>query len=279
MKGAQIARFSDKDILFLLETVDSSLMSKVDIIKNDPAIVEGMMEYEAGKLVRRIMLESEEKIMASVTPQFLFEVLLRNTRKELESRAYTIERTATQKIPVFDIKDVIRFLSDNTILKYMADMLSSFTRIESFALPIRVKRGVWRKIRFNDMDFNSLEKLCQVVPEEHRFSFYKRIADLCLFVVGIFPEYVTVDYDYAVSGGVKPRLFGNLRRSAEEYEEKGRRFYRLASEHRDAAILDLVEPLQQLHQCFNLAKKPLNYVSERYLRLRKQRLFPSSWSS
>lgn len=279
MKAARTVRFSEKDIIFLLETGAPSLLSKIDTIKNDPDIIEGIMEHEASRLVQRIMAESEETVLASLTPRFLFEILLRHTRRELESRAYTIERTASQKIPVFDTKEVIGFLSDNTVLKYLADMLSSFTRVESFILPIRVRKGVWRKFRFSDMDFNSLQKLCQVLPEEHRFGFYKRIADLCLFVVGIFPEYVTFDYSYAASGQMRPRLLGRFRWSAEEYEEEGRRFYRLASEHRDAVVLDLVKPLQQLHQRFNLAKKPLNYVSEHYLRLRKQRLFPSWWSN
>ncbi len=126
----------------------------------------------------------------------------------MESQAYTVERTATPKIPVFDTPEVVRFLSDKAALKYLADMHSSFTRIESFTLLVRVRRGAWRKIRFNDMDIDSLLRFCQAIDKECRFGFYKRIADLCLFILGMFPKYVTLDYCYSSSGEARLRLFG-----------------------------------------------------------------------
>jgi len=275
MRGALTAEFSEGDILFLVETVDPNLLSKIDTIKDAPDIIEGMMEHEARRLFQRIMLMSEETITTTISPRFLFEILLRTARRDLESQAYTVERTATQRIPVFDTPEVTRFLSNKMVLKYLADMLSSFTRIESFTIPVRVRKGVWRKIRFNDMDIDSLLRFCQTVDEEHRFGFYKRIADLCLFILGIFPEYVTMDYRYPSSGDPRPRLFGRLRQSAEDYEEEGRRFYKLAGEHRDATLLGLAEVLQQLHDKFNLAKKPLNYISDHFLQFRKGKLFPA----
>ena len=276
MADIPASEFSESDILFLTETVDPALLSKIDTIKNDPDIIEGMMEQEAGRLFQRIMLIDDETITAKITPRFLFEVLLRTARRELENQAYTVERTVSQKIPIFDSPEVVRFLSNKAVLKYLADMLTSFTRIESFTLPIRVRRGIWRKIRFNDMDIDSLLRFCQATDEEHRFGFYKRIADLCLFILGMFPEYVITDFRYPSSGKTRPKLFGRLRRSAEDYEEEGRRFYKLAGEHRDAAVLDLAEVLNQLHEKFYLAKKPLNFISEHLLQFRKEKLFPSS---
>lgn len=266
--------YSDKDIVFLVESVDPSLLGKIDTIRNDPDIIDRMIEHEALRLFKRIMYTGEETIMARITPRFLFEVLLRTARIDMENQVYTIERSATQKIPIFDTREVVDFLSNNTVIKYLSDMLSSFTRIESFTYPVRVRKGIWRRIRYNDMDIDSLLRLCQVSDEEHKFRFYKRIADLCLFILGMFPEHVTIDLDYRLSGESRPRLFSRLRRSAEDYEEEGRRFYRLAGEHRDAAVLDLTEVLFQLHQQFNLAKKPLNYISEYYLQFRKVNLFP-----
>ena len=124
------------------------------------------------------------------------------------------------------------------------------------------------------MDIDSLVRFCQTVDKEHRFGLYKRIADLCLFILGMFPEYVTMDYRYPSSGEASPRLFGRLRRSAEDYEEEGKRFYKLAGEHRDATLLDIAGVLQQLGDKFNLAKKPLNYISEHFLQFRKGKLFP-----
>ncbi len=279
MRETQQIQFSDSDILFLLQTVEPRLAKRIDIVKNDPSLIDGMLEHEVQKLFERIMLMSEETITATITPRFLFEVLLRAARRELKKQAYTVERTATQKIPVFDTADVVRFLSNNAILKYLADMLSSFTKIESFTLPVRVRKGVWHKIRYNDMDIDSLVRFCAAVDEEHRFSLYKRIADLCLFILGIFPEYVTMDYRYPSSDKLRRRLFGQLRHSVEDYEEEGRRFYKLAGEHRNASVLDLADIFQQLHEKFNLAKKPLNFISEHYLQFRRERLFPFTSSN
>ena len=275
MTGVLVTGFSESDILFLIETVDPALISKIDTIKDDPDIIERMMEHEACRIFKRIMLMNEETITTAITPRFLFEVLLRTAHRDLENQAYTIERTATQKIPIFDSSEVLRFLSTKEVLKYLSDMLTSFTRIESFTLPVRVRKGVWRKIRFNDMDIDSLLRFCQAIDEEHRFSFYKRIADLCLLILGIFPEYVTMCYRYPSSGEARPRLFGRLRRSAEDYEEEGKRFYKLAGEHKDATVLNLAEVLHKFHEKFCLAKKPLNFISEHFLQFRKEKLFPS----
>ena len=274
MTGTLLTQFSDSDILFMVETIDPRLVTSIDAIKGDPAIVEGIMDQEADKLFQRIMLMGEEDAIAPITPRFLFEVLLRKTLLELETRAYTVERTAGQEIPVFDSGEVTRFLSDKANLKYLADMLTSFTRVESFTSRVRVRKGLWRKIRFSDMDFDSLIRLCENADEEQRFSFYKRIADLCLFVLGMFPEHAGSDFLHSPNGEKRPRYFRKRRKSAEDYEEEGRRFYKLAGEHRDAGVLELTGVLWQLHDKFNLAKKPLNYISGNLLLFRKQKLFP-----
>ena len=275
MVRALSAEFSDNDVSFLVETVAPRLMTKIDTIKGDATIIEGMLDQEAGKLFQRIMLMGEEGIVARITPRFLFEVLLRRALTELESQSYTMERTASEKIPVLDSGEVVRVFRDKATLKYLADMLSSFTRIESFTLPVRIRKGIWRKIRFNNMDIDSLVRLCETTDEEHRFSFYKRIADLCLFILGMFPEYVTSDFHYSSSGELRSQLLRRARRSAEDYEEEGRRFYKLAGEHENARVLELAEVFWQLHEKSHLAKKPLNYLSEHFLQFRKRRLFPS----
>ena len=266
---------SQKDILFLVETVDPTLLNKIDTIKGDPAIIEGMMDHEAHRIFERIMLMAEETIMATVSPRLIFEVLLRITYSELNGKAYTVERTSTQKIPVFDTSEVIHFLDNKPILRYLADMLTSFTRSNSFTRRVRIREGIWRKIKFSDMNIDSLLMLCQSRDEEHRFSLYKRIADLCLFILGIFPEYVTIDYRYPSSSVMNPRSFSRFKRSMEDYEEEGRLFYKLAGEHREAKLLNLAEVFHLLHNNFNLAKKPLNFISQHFIKFKNRGIFPS----
>jgi len=199
---------------------------------------------------------------------------------------------------VMDAKQVV-FLVPTTILAYqhytnllkrvekfpiVVEMLSRFrTTSQQRKIVKRLKEGKidiivgTHRLLSGDIGFKELGLL--IIDEEHRFGFYKRIADLCLFILGMFPEYVTMDYRRPSSGETRPKLFGRLRRSAEDYEEEGRRFYKLAGEHRDAAILDLTEVMSQLHEKFNLAKKPLNYISEHFLQFRRGKLFPSMYTN
>jgi len=50
-----------------------------------------MLNHEAHKLFRRIMLMGEEGIPAKITPTFLFEIILRLALRELVTQSYTAE--------------------------------------------------------------------------------------------------------------------------------------------------------------------------------------------
>ena len=152
-------------------------------------------------------------------------------------------------------------------------MLASFTRIHSYTLPIRVRKGIRRRVRYNDMDIDSLMRFGAVADEEHRFGFYKRIADVCLFVTGIFQDYIFYDYRYPMSGDMRPLVMGRLRRSLEEYEETGRQFYVLAQRHSMAEILSLSHIFEVLGERFTTARKPLNFISTHYLHSLRQQVF------
>jgi hypothetical protein len=265
--------FSRRDIEFLIEAADHRLLDRIDIVGGDPAFIENMLEKGAQDLVQRIMFMRPDTVMATITPRFLFEVILRSARKELTTRNYTIERTGSEKIPVFDANQAVEFIKDDAVLKYLASMLTSFTRIRSFVWPVRVRKGVWRRVRFNDMDMDSLLRFCQLADEEHRYDLYRRIGDLCLFTLGIFPEYTSSRLKRSFSGGESPPLFARRARSAEDYETEGRRFYRLASEHPDSRAAGTQLVLSRLEGNLHLAKKPLNYISEKYLQFQKGGLF------
>jgi len=122
------------------------------------------------------------------------------------------------------------------------------------------------------MDVDSLIRLCEVSDEEHRFGLYKRIGDLSLFILGIFPEYVIRDYNLTAA----PQSFRRWRHSEGDYEELGRRFYRLAGEHQDSQLLDLSGVFHELEEKFTIAKKPLNYISGNFIQINKGKLFPTS---
>ena len=168
---------------------------------------------------------------------------------------------------------MVDLLSRKQIRDYLAGMLASFTRIESFTLPVRVRKGIWRKYRFNDFNVDSLIRYCQAVDEEHRFQFYKRIADVCLFLASMFPEHIQAQYRYPLSRKIRPRVMGQSRRSIEDYEEEGKAFYERAAEHEVARAQNLDGVLSTFSENFTLAEKPLAFMSDHYLWFRKHELF------
>ncbi len=271
-------KLKESDLDFVVNEAASEFKDKEklkQLIKEDPDFRKHLIGNE--KVFNKVI--ANEEIMIKISPALYFEILLRKALKELEKTRHTIERTGSQRVPVFDSKEVVELLAKEAILDYLASLLSSFTRIESFVLPVRVRKGVWRKIRFNDMDIDSLTRFCQAVDEEHRFGFYKRIADVCLFIMGVFPEYVMFDYSYPSAREIRPKIRGTThlqwvpRRSAEEYEEEGRKFYQLAAEHPTAKVVNLEKVFWQLHEKFNLARKPLDFISQQYLHFKKEKMF------
>ena len=102
---------------------------------------------------------------------------------------------------------------------------------------------------------------------------YKRIADVCLFILGIFPEYIEREYFYPLSDKIRPQIPGKSRLSPEKYEEEGRNFYKLASECLISIDEKTSEVLRNLHEHFEMAKKSLNFLAEHYLQYRKYRVF------
>jgi hypothetical protein len=46
-------------------------------------------------------------------------------------------------------------LAEEAVLTYLAEMLSFFTKIESYTITFKGEKGIWNKIRFNDLDIHS----------------------------------------------------------------------------------------------------------------------------
>jgi hypothetical protein len=265
-------RLWEKDLDFLVETASPGVIDKPklkQILREDERFRNTFIDDE--KVFRKLM--DGEEIFLRISPGLFFEILLRRVARDLKEVGYTIEKTGTTKVPVFDTKNVAELLSKEYLLAYLADMLSSFTRIETYAFNLQIGNHIFEKIRFNDLDMFSLMAISETIEDEYRLGFYKRIADICLFILGIFPDYAEYDYRYPFSGQLRPQFRGKVRMGAEDYEKEGRKFYRLAAEHPSARELDLTEVFWTLHEDFPKAKKPLNFIAEHYLRYKRYRFF------
>ncbi len=264
-------RLSDNDLDFVIREAAPGFSDKEklkQLIREDAAFRKALLGDE--RVFHRIMMD--EEIFLKISPALYFEILLRKTFKELQKTSHTLEKVGDERIPVFDSQEVVTFLGREGIMEYLADMLASFTRTESYTIPVRIRKGIWRRIRFSDMDIDVLSRLCESAGEEYRFSFYKRIADVCLFILGIFPEFAQFDYRYPVSREKRPRIKTG-RKGMQEYEEEGRKYYKLAAGHESAKMLELSGIFQLLQENFSVAKKPLNFISQHYFSQKRQQLF------
>ncbi len=210
---------------------------------------------------------SDREVFLRISPALYFEILLRNLRRELAGASHTLEGGGSRKVAVFDAGQVVDLLSRPEVLLYLADMLASFTRVESGSFAWRVRGRAWRRIRFDDTDVDGLVHSLEFAGEEYRFQFYKRIADVCLFLLGVFPESVGVPSRRPPSGEPPRRLAGAGARSPEEYEEEGKKYYGLAAGHPLARNRELSDVFRILHDGFRVARKPLALIAEKYIRL------------
>ena len=123
------------------------------------------------------------------------------------------------------------------------------------------------------MDITSWIRFSEAVDDEFRLGLYKRIADLCLFILGIFPDYAESIYRYPLSGEVRPQIAASAKISPEEYEKKGQQFYKLAAEHQVAVEMDSSDTFWVLHENYQKAKKPLNFIADYYLTAKRHHMF------
>ena len=275
--------FTDGDLDFLVSIVVPGLSNALSVreaIRNDPAYRKAIVSDE------RVFFQviNDKESFLKISPSLYFEVLLRRAQKDLISSSYTIEREGRGNIPVFDTGKVAGFLDTPNMLEYLANMLASFTRIRSFVVPVRVRKGIRRRVRYNDMDVDSLIDFTARVDESERFSYYKRIGDVCLFLTGLFRDSTYSQKSHVGSNfqsGTYPRttFVRKRRRSVEEYESEGRRFYRLAEEHPTASVLELTDVFSVLRDEFSAARKPLAFLAARYLHSRPNKLFDVAYSA
>ena len=139
---------------------------------------------------------SHEETMTVASPRLFFEVLLRRAVGNLRNAPYTVERTGSDRAPVFDTAAVVELTEKPSILHYLATLLASFTKVHSHTERVWVRRGVVRKVRHSDLDVHSMLRLARETDEQERLPVYRRTADLCLFILGMFPDFAATAHRY-----------------------------------------------------------------------------------
>jgi hypothetical protein len=254
MNGALL---TEADLVFLASALapGSDRGRMVRVLREDAEILDGMLADD--RLLCRIMDRPEAPL--AVSPRLFFAVLLNQARRDLASAGYTVEQSNTV---VFDAPRVAGLLEDRPIRDYLVELLAGFVRVHSATVTVRVRKGVWHRLRFNDLDLIGLIRYTSTLEESLRFPWYRRIADLCLFLVGVFPEHAVGDGPRAARAS-----------AAGTVPVQGRSFYRAAARHPVAARDGSAPVLLLLAEQFDLAAKPLAHVTSRYLGPLRDRLF------
>ena len=211
--------------------------------------------------------------LAPVSPRLFFETLLRRAVDELQDARHTFERTGSvsgERVPVFDAAEVAAFAAQPRILHYLAAMLASFTKVHSHTERVWVRRGVVRKVRYSDLDVHSMLRLIQQTEEHERLPLYRRTGDLCLLILGIFPDFAATAQRYPGSGALRAQSSYRRRLSTEEYETVAAEMYGHAARY-DTGEMSSVH--RTLAARIPDARKPLNFMAEHYLGFRRDRLF------
>ncbi len=279
--------FSDEDLDFVVGTVVRKRTDHEhirELLRDKPDLVDIMLDDD--RLADRVL--NEEDVFVKITPYLLFSVLLRHAYRTMSRQPYTYEIIGrNERVPIFDAPKVNNLLRNAALRDYLAELLSSFTRAESRTVTVRSGGKTYQRC-ISSLDLATLSELAESVEEPYRFPIYKRMGDLALFLAGIFPEYVASGRALLTSrgrvsagvgsaaagaaaavgasgGGVVSESGPVLNNSA--VEEEGKKFYELAANHYGAHIAELEDILRTLAENFTLAKKPLNLLAERYIRL------------
>jgi hypothetical protein len=254
--------FTDEDFLFLIKVLMPDVDDKqrmIRVLREDEEILEGML---ADEKLHRYLLDDPLSVLR-VSPALFFAILLVRVKFDLQGQSYTFERNRGFTMALFDTPQILQLLEKKELLAYLTNMLVSFVRINSVSTAVRVRRGVWRRVRFSDFDIDNLLQYASAIDESFRFPVYKRIADICLFTLGIFQpaeggENIPFPFQQAKS-------LLRAKRSRDEYTARGVSFYWLASRHKEAQVRKQSGVLSTLAEKFTLAAKPLSMMSSRYL--------------
>lgn len=128
-------------------------------------------------------------VSTGVSPFLVFATAVHRTAVALETATFVEERWAPRvRIPVFDTAALRDLLSDPARRYFLIELLTSYTRVSSGVTWTRTARG-WRRRRFSELDPARLAGMLEVVDASERPGVYRRLGDLALFLLGVFPDH------------------------------------------------------------------------------------------
>jgi hypothetical protein len=237
--------------------------------------------FESPALEAAVFGPEESGAGVYVSPFLAFAVAVHRTAAALEQATFVEERMgARRRIPVFDVAALRAIVRDPLRRYFFVELLASYTRVSSGVTWRRTPLG-WRRQRFSELDPVRLASLLDVVDPSERPGVYRRLGDLCLFLLGVFPDHPPLP-----GGAAADRLLrhGGLRGDEAEdldgvalFERLGSTWYRTAVRLASAAGVPptgTFAVVGDVADHFHEARRVLNAVTDRYLFPLRSRWFP-----
>jgi len=203
------------------------------------------------------------------------------TAKALEEASFVEERAAGRlRIPVFDAPALRGLLADPLRRYFFVELLTSYTRVSSGVTWRRTPLG-WRRQRFSELDPVRLAGLLDAVGPLERPGVYRRLGDLCLFLLGVFPDHPPLPggagTDRLLRHGGVPGEDAEGLDAVALFERLGSTWYRAATRLAAGAgqpVTGTLAVVGEVADRFHEARRVLNAVTDRYLFPLRGRWFP-----
>jgi hypothetical protein len=217
--------------------------------------------------------------MSPASPFLVFSVAVHGVAGDLANATLTNEWLGPRtRLPVFDAPKVREFVDDAERRLYLAQLLSSFTRVAGWTQWTQTSRG-WQRRRFSELDPVQLAQFATMVSDAERPGVWRRLGDLSLFLTGVFPDHTAKRQLSSVAeqrlrrlthlssdayGGDLPLAVSNLG-AVGLFEMVGERAYRSAVKGVPRPLTHSMRVVDDIAARFRIARRVLNLVTERYL--------------
>jgi hypothetical protein len=253
-------------------------------LRADPARLDGILGDPS--VYATLFGAGEQDALLRASPFLVFAVLVARSAIDLTQTRFVQEWVGPgRRVPMFEVKGIQDFLEDPHRRLFLAELLASYTHVASGSIWVQTPRG-WRRRRFSELDPLRLIEMAQLAPDSEKPALHRRLGDLALFLTGVFPDYAGTRL---LPGHRRQRLERAMRwdpdgPSGSEaqgppgdmglLERVGRRSYWLAWRATETSGFDVARILGEVASGFGMARRSLNFVTDRYLFRVRERWFP-----
>ncbi len=253
-------------------------------VRRDPAALARVLAHPAtfDAMFRR----PDEDTLLATSPFLTFASIVHRGWADLRSVRHIDEWVGPrQRLPVLGGDDLRDFLGASHRRLFLTELLSSYTRVASGSTWVHTRRG-WRRRRFSELDPVRLASLLEVVSDDEWPGVYRRLGDLALFLTGVFPDHTERHGLGLLEEGRLVRMSGLVVDERDALpllppatgavgllERLGERWYQLASGVAGGAPNSSLSVVAEVADQFRLARRTLNYLTDRYLFTHRATLF------